>query len=321
MYCKNCGNQIPDESVFCFKCGTKILVENTSFQPTLDESTELVSSNVEKMQAKETDLSNKVNEIEKRKRKGNSKLRWVIIAISAIVLCIIICLVVNSALKCDFDYCNNFKTDGTDYCKQHACPVRYCYGAKNEDDFYCWFHTCGLDGCKRQKIDGGAYCSSHNCREKNCKNLRLAGGTGCVSHTCAVEGCLNLKLDAKYCYAHRIDMRKMLTDSSFGFKLNSAGGIVFSFRATNSTGKEIKYVRFKVYLYNAVGDRVNDELKRTNYVDVEIIGPVKARKMVSLSEKIIGYCDTCARIEIEDITIVFTDGTSETGSFNYYYMK
>lgn len=24
MYCRKCGNEIPDDSVFCLKCGTKV---------------------------------------------------------------------------------------------------------------------------------------------------------------------------------------------------------------------------------------------------------------------------------------------------------
>lgn len=103
--------------------------------------------------------------------------------------------------------------------------------------------------------------------------------------------------------------------------MNSAGGITFNFSAKNSTGKEIKYVRFDVGLENAVGDSVQDEIKRSSSVSVEIVGPVKAGGTVSMSNEIIGYCDTCARIDIDDITIVYTDGTSETGHFGYYYSK
>lgn len=116
-------------------------------------------------------------------------------------------------------------------------------------------------------------------------------------------------------------MRERLTNSSFSFSLNSAGGIEFDFRATNSTGKEIKYVRFEVQLRNAVNDLVRDEIKGTSSVSVEIVGPVRAGKIVYMVSEIIGYCDTCARIDINDITIVYTDGTSETGHFGYYYEK
>lgn len=116
-------------------------------------------------------------------------------------------------------------------------------------------------------------------------------------------------------------MRKRLTSSKFGFSLNSAGGIVFSFEAKNSTGKEIKYVRFSVYLYNAVGDLIQDEIKRTTSVDVEIIGPIADKKTVSLNREIIGYADDCAKIEIKDITIEYSDGSDETGKFNYYTEK
>ena len=118
-----------------------------------------------------------------------------------------------------------------------------------------------------------------------------------------------------------VDMRERLTDSSFYFSLNSVGGIEFSFSAKNSTGKEIKYVRFDVELRNAVGDLVKDEITRTTSESVEIVGPVKSGSEVKISDKIIGYCETCARIDINDITIIYMDGTSETGRFGYYYEK
>ena len=42
---------------------------------------------------------------------------------------------------------------------------------------------------------------------------------------------------------------------------------------------------------------------------------------VSMKDEIIGRCDTCARIDIDDITIVYWDGTSETGYFGSYFRK
>lgn len=134
--------------------------------------------------------------------------------------------------------------------------------------------------------------------------------------------CYNIRnYDSNYCADHQVDMRKRLTNSSFHFFLNSAGGITFTFDANNSTGKEIKYVRFDVELKNAVGDSVEDTIKNRTSVSVGNVGPVKAGERVSMKDKIIGCCDTCAKIVIDDIIIIYTDGTSEAGHFGYYYEK
>ncbi len=132
-----------------------------------------------------------------------------------------------------------------------------------------------------------------------------------------------VKDGSKYCSDHyvEIDMRKNLSNSSFGFTLNSAGGIEFDFSAKNSTQKTIKYVRFKVYLRNKVDDLIKDEITREYYVDVEIIGPFSPGSNIRMSNEIIGYNDDLNRIDINDITLVYSDGTSETGSFNYYSKK
>lgn len=37
-----------------------------------------------------------------------------------------------------------------------------------------------------------------------------------------------------------------------------------------------------------------------------------------MRDEIIGYCDNLARIDIKDITILYTDGNSETGHLGYY---
>lgn len=114
-------------------------------------------------------------------------------------------------------------------------------------------------------------------------------------------------------------MREMLTHSGFDFKLNSVGEIVFNFEARNETGRKINYVCFKVFLYNAVNDRISDDIRHEYALDIETIGPVSHYGKVEMYKELIGYCDNCAKIEIKDITIICEDGTSETGRFNYYY--
>lgn len=306
MFCRKCGNEIPDDSIFCLKCGTKVekvdSKEKVEINQVLDESSEKID--VHNME----ECSSQIGIISKQSESKvtDKKVTYSTIGIIALVLFVIIAVSVsNNANKCSLESCNNPKMVGSDYCSDHTCQKEGCTYSKSKRDKYCYTHqqelTCAVEDCTSDKVDGGDYCSYHTCENSGCYNKKFS--------------------DTDYCLDHQIDMRKKLTDSSFSFSLNSAGGIKFNFSAKNSTGKEIKYVRFDVGLENAVGDSVQDEIKRSSSVSVEIVGPIKAGNTVSMRDEIIGYCDTCARIDIDNITIVYTDGTAETGHFGYYYSK
>lgn len=302
MFCRKCGNEIPDDSVFCLKCGIK--VEKIDSKKSI-ETDQILDEQIEK-----TDVSNveeRSSQIEIMNKQSEVKVmdKIVTYGIIGIVVLVLIISVSNNAKKCSLENCNNPKMIGSDYCLDHTCKKEGCSYSKQKCDKYCYAHqqelTCAVEDCMNDKVDDGSYCLYHTCEKSGCYNKKFS--------------------DTDYCLDHQIDMRKKLTDSSFYFSLNSSGGIKFNFTAKNSTGKEIKYVRFDVRLENAVGDSVQDEIKRSSSVSVEIVGPVKAGDTVSISNEIIGYCDTCARIDIDDITIVYTDGTSETGHFGYYYSE
>ena len=115
-------------------------------------------------------------------------------------------------------------------------------------------------------------------------------------------------------------MRDVLTNSNFSFTLNSAGGSKFNFFATNNSGKTIKYIRFDAELYNAVDDSIRADIGGRSYISVEIIGPISPKSRISYSD-IIGYCDDLWKLVIRNITLVYTDGTTETGYFNYHTTK
>lgn len=306
--CPECGREnVSDTAKACPGCGYGIkehfdkigrenkekVHENVKIEEEIVESHVLPESEIDNKQESLTDTSNR-------------KMLYGVCAVLAVVSIIVVIAVMASenAKKCTMGSCDNYKMEGSDYCKEHTCKEEGCYLSKSRRDTYCYQHEkehqCIVDGCDNMKYGDSDYCSEHKCEQAGCNNKK--------------------SFLSDYCEDHIIDMRKRLTDSSFYFFLNSAGGIEFDFSAKNFTGKEIKYVRFNVELRNAVGDRVEDEIKNTTSVSVEIVGPIEAGSKFSFSD-IIGYCDTCARIDIDDITIVYKDGTSETGHFGYYYEK
>ena len=302
--CPKCGSMIPENSQFCLKCGTKI---SNSDKLTQDSSIDELLADINGL-LKEPDSTPKPHNSPKKAQGKKKKNHTIAIVIGIIVVLFILYSVFNAyqeSITCSYNGCGKPEMEGSEYCRDHTCTYDGCRQFKPPYDSYCYYHS-------------ELYC----CAEDDCDNPKIDGGEYCTSHTCKYDGCYNKKSsDTDFCLDHRNSMRDKLTDPSFSFNLNSAGGINFRFKAHNSTGKDIKYVRFQVTLYNAVGDLVLETIKHSHYCNVEIIGPIEANSNVFLPETIIGYCEKCARIDIENITIVYADGSSETGGFNYYYEK
>lgn len=324
MFCRKCGHEIPDDSNFCLKCGTKVV--NVEKKENIDNFEDSLGKQVEEMlmvdmsvYARESseefaelkeevkeELKEEVKEdIAEETQKSNKSNKYFWFVFLMVLIAIYIWIGISSAeatKKCNYyAKCDNLKIDGGEYCKSH---------------------TCKEYGCKQQKSYSGSYCYTHEaeyaCAEEDCDNYKMSGGEFCYSHTCDESGCYNeIVYGTKYCKEHQVYMWVLLELKNFDFYVNSAGGIEMNFWAKNKNKKEIKYIRFYVDLYNAVGDRIEDEIKDTTSVYVEITGPVKYGDTIKF-EDIIGYNDNCGRIEIGDITIVYMDGTSYTGWYGYH---
>lgn len=302
MFCRKCGNEIPDDSVFCLKCGTKVEISANKNHEEISMEKENVITEEQDTCANTSDGLHS-EEIEITTPSMDKKTVYGIFGIIAIVLVIIIVITASeSAKRCEMSSCDNLKQEGSKYCSEHTCKEEGCTRSKTKRDTYCYSHkaehTCSYSGCDSFKLDGGEYCYSHTCEKTGCYNQKGYG--------------------SDYCTDHQVDMRKRLDMIDFSFGLNSAGGIKLTFRAKNKSGKEIKYVRFDITMQNAVGDSLKDDISGDYSIPVEIIGPVKAGKEVYLGSELVGYCDNCARIDVNDVTIIYTDGTSETGRLGYY---
>lgn len=309
MFCRKCGSEIPSDGEFCQNCGTRVvishkenkqhkIIEAASNKPNTSGNSDSPENNKTNNEAKKNTV---------RITPGNkcNSTKVIIIGIAmALSIIGLTTYIIHLSAMCEYDGCSNKKTSGKDYCYRHACKASDCHNKKSYSGDYCYTHSCSYIDCYNRNVDGGRYC---------------------IDHTCATLGCVNEVKDerSKYCSDHyvEIDMRKKISNPSFGFTLNSAGGIKFNFSAKNSTSKIVKYVRFKAYLRNKVGDFVEDEITRQYYVNVEIVGPFSPGSDIRMNNEIIGYNDDLYRIDIDDITLIYFDGTSETGSFNYYTEK
>lgn len=222
-----------------------------------------------------------------------SKLKYSLwIGICAVALIVIIALASASANKCDFSSCDEEKEVDSDYCYYHTCREEGCTLSKSRGDTYRFLHE-----------------TEHDCTYSECDNSKVSCGEYCSEHTCDESGCYNKAgYNSSYCIDRQVDMRKKL-GNEFSSSVNSASGIELNFRAKNNSGKEIKYIGFDIEFRNAVGDKIQDKITDDYSVSVEVVGPIKSGKSANF-EDIIGSNDNCSRIDINEVTVIYTDGTS-----------
>ena len=309
MLCSKCGNEMTNDSLFCNKCGSKVetidsddntISKNEDYCAFASKNIEnIYSSSVSKENSDDKSSIADTTCIAVPPPQRQRKIVISIIALLAIVAIIIIVISsIYAASICSWENCNESRADGS---------------------VYCYKHTCKYKDCTSLAFDG--YCYSHNCKHVLCDNIIIDDSEYCWAHKCERSGCKNEKaVGSDFCSSHQVNMRTRLDLSSFWFSLNSAGGIKLHFEVKNNSGKEIKYIKFPVFLYNAVGDSIKSDFGE-NSIDVEIVGPIKTIGTAKIDGDVIGYCDLAARIDINNITIIYMDGTRESGRFGYYCTK
>lgn len=256
----------------------------------------------------------------------NKKRRTIIIIVVSIVCLVSICLIANSIFLCAGRKCNRRKVAGGDMCVLHTCQHPDCFSSKSSEYTYCITHRHLL--CDAMYCDGFAesyahdFCKEHECTVLTCKEQKEEPSDYCSLHGCDFAGCTKRAggyPETRYCSEHQpLKSSQVFEYPKIEFSLNSVGGINFKFEADHIAGKEIKYIRFPVYLYNAVGDSIKAKYGKSSHIDVEIIGPIYS--YINYKD-LIGYAENCEKIAIRDMTIVYADNTIQRVAFNYSYSR
>lgn len=93
---------------------------------------------------------------------------------------------------------------------------------------------------------------------------------------------------------------------------NSVGGVNVGIDVTNLSNKTIKYLRFNVSAYNAVGDKVRGEISRSSSANIYATGPFVANGFNSLSWSNVWYNNSIRCTEITSMIIEYMDGSKRT---------
>lgn len=97
---------------------------------------------------------------------------------------------------------------------------------------------------------------------------------------------------------------------------HSAGGVHVDIEVTNISDKPIKYLNYSLKPYNAVGDLVRGEIKRTSLERIREVGPIAPGERSSRNWhwENVWYNSTIKCIRVTRISITYMDKSSRTFS-------
>lgn len=108
--------------------------------------------------------------------------------------------------------------------------------------------------------------------------------------------------------------------STFDYGVNFLNGVKLSWLARNQTGKTINYVKVRLNFYNGVGDPAYDEITGLPYTNITLVGPVEPDGLIAI-HGIVGYIPACAKIQIGNIELEYSDRTKDSFWYGYYTTK
>jgi len=205
VYCRKCGIQIPDDSLFCTACGTKVeniivnrvetgnsasqqplnpLVENmprtannespSSWMPENNQQffNDKVQALIHLIKQKTAWIGHKLkvlyyNKIHPTiKTITQSKRKTMLALLLLTVLIAVICVGCTAMIKAQ-------------YCEY---SYRDCSNKKWGDSQYCLSHICNYSGCENGKSYDGDYCYQHTCSELFCTEKIYDDSEYCLTH-------------------------------------------------------------------------------------------------------------------------------------------
>ena len=103
------------------------------------------------------------------------------------------------------------------------------------------------------------------------------------------------------------------------FEMNSVGGLEPSILISNNSDMKIKYVELKISFYNAVGDKVVNDINGKNYTNLKITGPIKPWRFKWYYWDPVFYNTSARKMKIESATITYFGDKSKYIRVNKKY--
>lgn len=106
-------------------------------------------------------------------------------------------------------------------------------------------------------------------------------------------------------------------------EMDSANSIEPTIFIANNSSKTIKYVDFNATFYNAVGDKVRNEIGNNYTKALQIVGPIKPWTMDYFEWDPVFYSPVVKRMYVKSATITYMDGSKKTVSIrkSFTYSK
>lgn len=98
------------------------------------------------------------------------------------------------------------------------------------------------------------------------------------------------------------------------FYHNSVGGVEPAFFIVNNSNKTIKYVNFNITVYNAVGDKVYNDIGGYGNAKLQVTGPLKPWRAKMYHWDAVFYDNAAYSVYVKEATVTYTDGTKKTYS-------
>lgn len=156
MFCKYCGAEISEDSIYCPVCGKNIVrraVPESERDHLAEKKKDMGPGNHDRPDDKNPE-NNKV--VLKPLKKTPDRKKLYIGAAAVIAGVVLIAVIAMVSGRCRASGCRNRKAPGSDYCYNHKCDVNGCRKERMPYSNYCYEHHLLYDEDENE-VSGGAY--------------------------------------------------------------------------------------------------------------------------------------------------------------------